>query len=764
MTDPDKLLQFNGLDATTGAALFPPRDASSFATRLLMQASSSIDADHLRELQGRDSLSIKEGVDITDLAQTGWGVVFPAVRPNTPEAARQDQIAEALYPLFELRREQAGRIDERRFKIYRGSEGYRPDETKSGYLARIGAEPGYIDPDRVPYYLLIVASPEELPFAIQVQLDVHYSVGRLHFDDIAGFANYARTVLAAEAGPLRPRSLALVGVANPGDAVSTAAARDVVAPLAGPLATATAPDWQVFHYAGEHAQKASVARLLGGDATPALLLATGHGLGYPPGDPLQRRYQGGLVCQDWPGPSQPGRLNVASHCFTVDDIRPDADLSGLMYIDLTCFGAGTPVLADDGRQLTEVPFLSALHQALLGHPRGGAIATIGHLERAYGAAAHPDEARGHRMALDVAIRKLLAGYPVGAAMEEMNDRYATLALDLHAKLTALKSGKEIDPTELTDLWIATHDARGCAISGDPAVRIAAAPVRRVDPPTRRTVINPQDSSTAISVDASIAINIDIDDDDDGPPVLDDEGPTEPAAVIQQQISRTLIDPPREEPPRSGHTEMARTAAYPKEQLRAPRPASAGAQALSAKPADSVRTSKPAAPEPAPAPAKPAAPPSPTLAPRQVSHTVAPKPPQKLEAGLNNLFNLLSGKSTAAGAPELPTLEQLTHGLLQLLQRSLADVSDLEVRTYVARDLPSSAAADRQGLPATAELRAFTRVHLDGDIDVCVPETAAGEVDRELWQLHGEMVKQAQQNRAELLKMLLTTSAHILRGG
>lgn len=734
MTDPDKLLQFNGVDATTGAPLFVPRDASTFATRLLMQASSGIDAEHLRELQGRDSLSIKDGVDITDLAQTGWGVVFPAVRPGTPEAQRQDEIAEALYPLFELRREQAGRIDERRFKIYRGTEGYRPDETKSGYLTRIGAEPGYIDPDRVPYYLLIVASPEELPFAIQVQLDVHYSVGRLHFDDLAGFANYARTVLAAEARPLRPRSLALVGVANNSDPVSLAGARDVVAPLAGPLATALAPDWQVFHYAGEHAQKASVARLLGGDATPALLLAAGHGLGYPSGDPLQRRYQGGLVCQDWPGPAQPGRLNIGAHCITVDDIKPDADLAGLVYIDMTCFGAGTPVLADDGRQLAEVPFVSALHQALLGHPRGGALATIGHLERAYGAAAHSDEARGHRLALDVAVRKLLAGYPVGAAMEEMNDRYATLALDLHAKLTALKSGKEIDPTELTDLWIATHDARGCTISGDPAIRIAAAPIRRVDPPTRRTVINVQD--------ASIAINIDI----------DDEGPTEQAPV--PQVSRTLIDPPREPEPAkpSGHTELARTATYPKSadssRSATPKP---GVQALTAKPADPVRAAKPADPVVKP------------VEPRPATHTVTPKPPQKLEAGLANLLDLVTGKRDASGNPALPTLEQLTQGLLQLLQRALVDVSDLEVRTFVARDLPATAAADPEALPDTAELRAFTRVHLDGDIDVCVPETPNGEVDRELWQLHSEMVKQAQQSRAELLKLLLTTSAHILRG-
>jgi hypothetical protein len=748
MTDPDKLLHFNGVDATTGGPLFPSGDAASFATRLLMRASSGIDAEHLRELQGRDTLAIKEGVDLTDLAQTGWGVVFPAARPGTAEARRQDAIAEALYPLFDLRRGQAARIDERRFKIYRGGDGYWPQETKSGYLARIGAAPGSIDPDRVPYYLMLVASPEELPFSVQVQLDVHYSVGRLHFEAVESFANYARTVLAAETAPLRPRTIALVGVANPGDPVTAASARDIIAPLATPLATALAPDWQVFHYAGEHAQKASVARLLGGDATPALLMLAGHGVGWPGADPCQQRYQGALVCQDWPGPGQPGRLNVQAHCFTADDVRPDADLAGLILVDLTCFGAGTPVLSDDGRPLASSPFLSGLHASLLGHPRGGALATIGHLERAYGAATHPDGARGHRLALDVAVRKLLAGYPVGAAMEEMNDRYATLALDLHAKLTALRSGAPIEPTELTDLWIATHDARGCSITGDPAVRIAAAPIRRVDPPTRRTVAptlaptpepardDPPPPAPAVRTEPKTETNIDIDIDEDDAP--------EPPPLLAP-VSRTLIDTPREQ-----------VIAEPAKPRTKPEILKPEVNKPEAKPRPEAKAR--------PVDTKPEARPSKPLDPKQVTHTVASKSPLG-ESGLAAILNnLLAGKRDAVALPELPSLEQLTHGLLQLLQRALVDVGDLEVRTFVSPDLAATAAAERDQLAATAELKAFSRVHLDGDIDVCVPQGGSSEADREVWQLHGEMVKQAQQNRAELLRMLLSTSAHILRGG
>jgi poly(3-hydroxybutyrate) depolymerase len=88
--------------------------------------------------------------------------------------------------------------------------------------------------------------------------------------------------------------------------------------------------------------------------------------------------------------------------------------------------------------------------------------------------------------------------------------------------------------------------------------------------------------------------------------------------------------------------------------------------------------------------------------------------------------------------------------------------DVEVKTYTSRDL-AAAATTPPDAPVAAELRAFSRIRLDGDIEICVP-TDHGEPDRALWQLHVDMVKQAQAHRAELMQMLLTTAARLARGG
>jgi hypothetical protein len=54
---------------------------------------------------------------------------------------------------------------------------------------------------------------------------------------------------------------------------------------------------------------------------------------------------------------------------------------------------------------------------------------------------------------------------------------------------------------------------------------------------------------------------------------------------------------------------------------------------------------------------------------------------------------------------------------------------------------------------------MTRISLDGDTLVCIPEKD-GEVDISVWNIHAEMVKTAQSNRAELMKTLVSAATSI----
>ncbi len=520
--DPRSPLYFNGVDAGTGAYMFPPTSAEELARRLV-DAAPSDDAqgvDHLAELRARvESVTskhygIKAGLDADDLAQAGWAAVFPATRPGTPEAARQDAIAEALQPLFTLRAAQATGRDDRLFKVYRGADGHRPGESKQKYLARLGAGPGPADPVKVPYYLLLVASPEEIPFSVQYQLDVQYAVGRLHFDEIEEFADYARTVVAAETGGLQlARELAMFAVSNPDDPATRMSAQDLVGPLADILAP-LAPDWVIRRYEGEAATKATLARLLGGDATPALLFTASHGAGFARTEPRQRGHQGALICQDWPGPAQWRKPLPQDFYFAGDDLRAAARPHGLIMFNFACYGAGTPMYNDYGQRsaaktrepIADAAFLAALPQRLLAHPQGGALATIGHVERAWGCSfMWPGSGKRTGSSAQLAVfestmRELLRGARVGAALECFNERYAELASDISGELEEINYGRQYNALELANMWTANNDARGYAILGDPAVRLPLAPIGAATarPPLPAIDLGPATSEPALT--------------------------------------------------------------------------------------------------------------------------------------------------------------------------------------------------------------------------------------------------------------------------
>jgi hypothetical protein len=515
----DELLYFNGIDGDTGSYDLPPMSAEE----LMRVIRGEVKPENLNELRFRVQqqttahLGVKEGVDATKLEESGWGAIFPAYSTSDPDKENKDRqvetIREALQPLLQLRRKQAGD----RFAAWTQGDGkgYRVGlDTKNGYLARHGAGPGPVDPNKVPYYLLIVGSPADIPYRFQSQLDVQYAVGRIHFATLDEYAAYAANVVAAETSLQKlARQAAFFGVANADDPATQLSATGLAGPLASSV-QAGHPDWTVQSYAPAQATKSTLASLLGGDKTPSLLFTASHGMKFAKGSPRQLPHQGALLCGDWPGPKQWTKEIPQDFYFAGDDLAAHADLLGLITFFFACYGGGTPQFNEFTQQdkpgvaptarpeIAPYPFLAQLPVKMLGRPRG-ALAVVGHVERAWSYSFNWGKAGSQTEVFESTFKRLLSGHPIGSAIEYFNERYAELSTTLSDELEEIGFGKRIDPFEMAGMWTANNDARGYAIIGDPAVRLPV--VTANEQPAGRSAITVQVSAAPIPVAGATSV-------------------------------------------------------------------------------------------------------------------------------------------------------------------------------------------------------------------------------------------------------------------
>ena len=465
-------LYFNGINGATGDYLLPPM-APGDVSKIVQ--GESLEEAHLKELKHwyerltMKHLGPKEGVDPKNLAEAGWGVIFAY-----DDRDRLPAIQEALKELLDLRREQAGE----HYREFIDQSAYRPGESKSAFLARHGIGPGPANPDKVPYYLLLVADPEKIPYRFQYQLDVQYAVGRIHFKTLEEYAHYARSVAMAERGQVvLPRRATFFGVQNPGDRATELSANQLVAPLAQKMA-GDQRNWKVESVPPAKAMKERLVQLFGGAETPGFLFTASHGMGFPIDDSRQLSHQGALLCGDWPGPQKWRKGIPQDFYLAADDVGDEARLLGLLAFHFACYGAGTPRLDDFAHQAFKQPvaiaqkaFVAKLPQRLLGHPKGGALAVVGHVERAWGYSFMWERAGAQLAVFESTLKRLMEGHPVGSAVEYFNGRYAQLSTVLSAELEKIKFGKKPNDLELSGMWTANNDARSYVILGDPAVRL-----------------------------------------------------------------------------------------------------------------------------------------------------------------------------------------------------------------------------------------------------------------------------------------------------
>jgi len=455
---------FNGIDAVTGGYL-PSPSVEDISRTLRGGAPKPVEPLLVaKRNSGAESMALPFDVDPRKLDESGWSLLFAYDAP--PETF------EALLALRTLREQQAGA----RYKVFRAVSGYRPGETVTDWLGRQEAEPGIPQVTKVPYYVLIVGGPEVIPFAFQYELGVNYAVGRIHFDTIEEYRNYAANVVAGEAvaDGAAPKRASFFGVCNEDDRATQMSSTMLVTPLADALEARLKDRWQFDRLFAADATKAGLTKCL--RSSPSLLFTASHGMAFPNGHASQSEHQGALLCQDWQGPFRHRGAIGPDLYFAGGDVPDDADLTGSVVFHFACYGAGTPAQDDFGaagarKEIAPAPFVSRLPQRLLGKPGGGALAVIGHVERAWSYSFASPEFGAQTNTFELCLRTLMSGLRIGFAMEAFAMRHAQLAVGLNRVLDDIRHDARIDDFQVASLWSVHHDARNYVVLGDPAVRI-----------------------------------------------------------------------------------------------------------------------------------------------------------------------------------------------------------------------------------------------------------------------------------------------------
>ena len=465
---------FNGVNGTTGDYLQPPLTPKNVSK---MAQGQTPDPKHLQDLKNLSPkppsfAPIPQVGDFKDLGKTGWGVIFPHGTDSRIKKALDKLLSHRQNKAKELYREYSDWV-----LTEAGQQtAYFPGETANQFLARFGANSSNpVDPKKVPYYLLIVGNPEAIPYSFQYQLDVQYAVGRIYFEMPEEYARYAQSVVLAETSkPFLKPKVRFVGAQNHRDPATKSSSENLVKPLARLLAK-DKPDWDTQTILDQDVTKTQLGNLLGGIETPALLFTASHGVGFNKNDSRQLRHQGSLLvsegwCKGYQGPIP------EDWYFSADDLSVNADkLLGIIVFHFACFGAGTPKFDDFGYErnnwedIAPHAFVARLPQKLLSHEKGGALAVIGHIDRAWGYSFGDDSSQLE--AFQSTLFQLMDGYPVGVALEYFNQRYAALSSEITHDLDYIKKGMNANDNELSRKWMANNDARGYGIIGDPSVRL-----------------------------------------------------------------------------------------------------------------------------------------------------------------------------------------------------------------------------------------------------------------------------------------------------
>jgi hypothetical protein len=412
-----------------------------------------------------------DDIDPNKLEEAGWGVIFgPSIG---------DDVKRALDPLFRHREQQAGAL----YKEFTGARAYRAGESVREWLTRQNVGFATVNPALgVPLYLLIVASPQDIPFEFQYLLDTYWNVGRLYFDDgdTAKYERYARQVIAYETGDTLPHAkrAAIYATANAGDRATGFFHNQVAKPFVqgstGILPLGQKQGFALDALLGMDAKKPQLTSLLSSpaNARPALLFSGSHGVFADETVPDRLDKIGGIVTQDW----EPGDTLDDNTTFSAADVKAIGGVEGLVHFFFACYSGGCPdfdtyTRRPDGsrKKLLDATMLARLPQTVLST---GGLAVIAHIDRAFACSFQNDRSMPQTQDIRDVLTRILRGFRVGQALDNFNLRWSILS----AELSGMLKNREIEPASVPDdllanCWLTRDDARNYLLLGDPAVRL-----------------------------------------------------------------------------------------------------------------------------------------------------------------------------------------------------------------------------------------------------------------------------------------------------
>lgn len=468
----ENLVYLNGIDPDTGNYALRPMSLDDLAKRVRARPVEPT----LAEQRGKvpRSFAVPFGVDLTKLADVGWGIIFPE--------GCSKKIRDALEPLIEHRKKQAGDL----LKVLDLKKG----EQMRDWYSRHGIAIGTLDAAAVPYYLLLVGPPTAIPFEFEYLISVEYAVGRLGFDSPADYAAYAKSVIAYETVKKVPNSKEIVywGTQHPGDPATNLSAQMLIDPLANGLPGSAGSAKTAVHarvgygrklFSGDKAVRDALIDTLHARKPPAALFTASHGISVKSGKKNQVSDNGALLCQDWQGFGSVKRGDY----LAASDVDDDANVRGMVAFLFACFGAGTPdtdqflmdlAQANGAPLLAPKPFIASLPTRLLAHPNGSALAVIGHIDRAWSFSIQPTKsAEGHIGPFYNSLCFILDGCPVGHAIaQQFGQRFSALSTAILSGIApTVPSALRPSDRDLVNFWLERNDAQNYVVLGDPAVRI-----------------------------------------------------------------------------------------------------------------------------------------------------------------------------------------------------------------------------------------------------------------------------------------------------